>query len=435
MAESMNGSNDALAGYLAGRMSESNALAALLHNPDGRAGIEHTPLEIIQQPFLWRSTARMMRDRAGEVKEFLAATGLFDVQQRPCLVLTGAGTSDYIGLSVSDLLRERFNTAVLSWPTTRITANPASFFAGDQRCVMVHFARSGNSPESTAVLDIALEHHADRIRHVVITCNAEGALAYRAAANADRALLIVLDEACNDQALAMTSSFTNMIITAQALAHLEDMDAFVDLIDRTADAAEAFIREHADHIDALAAEDRFRRAFFLGNGDLLGAASESALKVQELTAGRLIAKSDDTLAFRHGPVSAVNENTLVAFFLSADPYTRRYELDVLNQFKGAFAKLGARTVVWSADGADLPNGHGITTLTYDPGAIFRVPRHYQVSLAVLFGQMLGLFASYRLGFNVDEPTAESGLYTRTVQGVQLYDYVAEPTGLSGSSLL
>ncbi|HEX7072267.1 MAG TPA: SIS domain-containing protein [Rhodothermales bacterium] len=422
----MNGSDKALNEYLAAFKSEDNALGNLLRNPDGREGIEHTPREIAQQPLLWRRTAKMMRELAPSLTTFLEDAGLFARRNRPTIVLTGAGTSDYVGQSVSDLVRERFNTPVVSFATTRITASPASFFAGDRERLMVHFARSGNSPESVAVLDIALEHHRDRIRHVVITCNADGRLAQRAAENADRVFLIVLDDACNDRGLAMTSSFSDMVIAAQALAHLDDMDGFVRLIDRIASAAEEFIRRHADDIESIADVDVFRRAFFLGNGDLMGAASEAALKVQELTAGRLIAKSDDTLAFRHGPVSAVNGHTLVGFFLSADPYTRRYEIDVLNQYRGAFAALGARTLVFTACASDVSANGDVILLTYDPDGQYDIPRLFQVNLAVLLGQMLALFASYKMGYNVDDPTADSGLYARTVQGVQIYDFDPEP---------
>lgn len=418
----MDSSDTALVEYLAVRKSEENALSRLLRNPDGREGIEHTPREIMQQPLLWRRTARRMRERAAELRSFLSGARLFDAYDRPTIVLTGAGTSDYIGQSVTDLLRERLNTPVLSWPTTRITANPGSFYAGDQARIMVHFARSGNSPESLAALDIALEHHADRIRHVVITCNAEGELARRAQRSPGEVFLVVLDDACNDRGLAMTSAFSNMVVAAQSIAHLDDMDAFVDLIDRTAAAAERFIHHYAGEIDAIADVDAFHRAFFLGNGDLLGAASESALKVQELTAGRLIAKSDDTLAFRHGPVSAVNGRTLVAFFLSADDYTRRYELDVLNQYRDAFAALGAKTLVLTASPADVGRDDGLMLMAYDPDGAYRIPRLHQVNLAVLLGQMLALFASYKMGYNVDDPTADSGLYARTVQGVRLYQY-------------
>ena len=425
MSETMNVSDTELLEYLEARKSEQNSLSMLMRNPDGRDGIAHTPSEIMQQPLLWRRTAGMMRELAPSLRSFLSRAGLYEEYNRPSIVLTGAGSSDYIGQSVADLLREHFNTPVISWPTTRITSTPASFYSGDLSRVMIHFARSGNSPESLAVMDIALEHHADRIRHVVITCNADGQLAQRAASHPEQVFLIVLDDASNDRGLAMTSSFTDMVVAAQALAHLDDMDAFVDLIDRTASAGEEFIRRSADDIRQLAIDDEFRRSFFLGNGDLQGAAAEAALKVQELTAGRLIAKSEDTLAFRHGPVSAVNGRTLVAFFLSADDYTRRYELDVLNQYRDAFAALGAKTLVFTARPTDLERHDGVILMTYDPDGAYNIPRLYQVNLAVLLGQLLALFASYEMGYNVDDPTADSGLYARTVQGVQLYEYNPE----------
>ncbi len=420
--DTMNKGDSALAEYLNALSPVKNALGSLLQNLEGRDGIEHTPQEIAQQPFLWRRTARSMRERAAALKTFLSATHLYDGDARPTIVLTGAGTSDYIGQSVADLFRERLNTAVISWPTTRITANPGTFFAGIQPRIMVHFARSGNSPESLAALDLALEHQASRIRHVVITCNADGALAKRAQRSADSVYLVVLDEACNDRGLAMTSSYTNMVVAAQSIAYLDNIDAYVGIIDRTAAAAERFIRHYSDEIDALASLNAFDRAFFLGNGDLLGAASESALKVQELTAGRLIAKSDDTLAFRHGPVSAVNGRSLVSFFLSADAFTRRYELDVLNQYREAFAALGATTLVMTARPTDVENADGLSLLCYDPDDEYRIPAQHQVTLAVLVGQLLALFASYGMGYNVDNPTADSGLYARTVQGVRLYPY-------------
>ena len=50
-----------------------------------------------------------------------------------------------------------------------------------------------------------------------------------------------------------------------------------------------------------------------------------------------------------------------------------------------------------------------------------MPALQQTNVAVLIGQMAGLFAAYRRGVNVDEPSAEKALYNRTVQGVQIYD--------------
>ncbi len=46
--------------------------------------------------------------------------------------------------------------------------------------LLVSFARSGNSPESVAAVELAEHFLGGRVFHLVITCNADGALAARA---------------------------------------------------------------------------------------------------------------------------------------------------------------------------------------------------------------------------------------------------------------
>lgn len=413
-------SNPRLNSYLSELAQSDGTLFRLLRNPDPKNGLAHTPREIVQQPFLWRETARMMKEIAAELRSFLAGAGLFDDSHPPEIVFTGAGTSDYVGLSVIDLLRRRLSTTCSNWPSTRLAADPNSFFLTSRRLIQFHIARSGNSPESVAVLKMALRHYPDQIRHVVITCNREGALAECAMAHQDKVFLILLDEASNDRGLAMTSSFSNMVLAGQAVAYLSEMEAFVDIVDRVAGAGEHLLERYADTVYELA-EPTLTRAFFLGNGDLLGAAVESALKVQELTVGQMMAKGEDPLGFRHGPISAVDEHSKVSFYLSADDHTRRYELDVLLQYDTAFERLGAKTVVLCAEEPGDNVHSSVHLLTYDPDGEWQVPVRFQVNVAVLFGQMFGLFASQRRSLNVDEPSVDKALYNRTVEGVRIYE--------------
>jgi tagatose-6-phosphate ketose/aldose isomerase len=389
----------------------------MLDHPNPDRGTVHTPGEIAQQPELWRQTARLVRDHATPLRDFLDAAGLYDTTS-PRILLTGAGTSHYVGLSVVDLLRRHFKTPCESRSTTRLTPNPDLFFRAGDPTLLVHFARSGNSPESRAVLEGGLECMGEEGRHLVITCNSEGTLAQIAREHPDRVYLLVLPDAANDQGLAMTSSYTSMVVAGQALAHLDDMDAFVEQVDRTAEVGEQVLAKYPDRIDNLMAGD-VKRAFFLGNNDLYGAATESALKVQELTAGRILANAEDTLAFRHGPISAVDEHSAVVFYLSARDYTRRYELDVVRQYQHAFEEIGAEIVVVAPQQPDLETASNLTVFPYD--AEQHVPPLQQTNISVLIGQMAGLFAAYRRGVNVDEPSVEKALYSRTVQGVQLYD--------------
>lgn len=392
----------------------------MICNPSPEAGLVHTPSEIAQQPHLWRWTSRYMAEQAGELRLFLQQSGLMSDNSKPAVIFTGAGTSDFVGQSLADLYRVAFHTCAENWPTTRITANPGDFFNDKQHYVLIHFARSGNSPESRAVLEMALKKYPENIYHIVITCNQDGELAKISRENAEKVYLLSLHPDSNDKGLAMTSSFSSMVVAGQAIAHLNAINSFVKIIDNIALSAEYFFDTSADEVFDLA-NPGIERAFFLGNKDLLGAATESALKVQELTAGHLLAKSDDTLGFRHGPISAVDSDSLVCFFLSEDPLTKRYEFDVIKQYNKAFCDMGAKTVVVGANNKQLLNGLDITFLSYDPEDKWRIPVYHQVNIAVLFGQLFGMFQASRRGINVDDPSTEKATYNRVVQGVQIYN--------------
>lgn len=420
MGSISNKTRKAVNNYLNRYQEHDHVLARLVIDPQPALGLVHTPREIAQQPHTWRETAKIMASHRGPLSGFLEMSGLFDTVNRAHIILTGAGTSDYVGLSLTDLLRLRFKTASNNWATTRITASPDDYITKDHRYIVVHFARSGNSPESRAVLELALNRYPVSTRHIVITCNKDGVLATQGRENSDKVYTIILPEESNDEALAMTSSFSSMVVAGQALAHLDKFDLFQNLIDRIASSAEYFVDRYADDIYDLA-DPEIKRAFYLGNKDLLGAAAESALKVQELTMGKLIAKAEDTLTFRHGPISAVDSDTMVCFFLSEDNFTRRYEVDVLKQYSSAFSELGARSVVVGSNHSDDFKSTSARYFSYDPDRIWRIPPHYQVNLAVLFGQLFGMSASTRMGINVDNPSIDKALYSRIVQGVRLYE--------------
>ncbi|MCH8494204.1 MAG: SIS domain-containing protein [Balneolales bacterium] len=413
------GSSD-VRSYLERYDSQTHRLAQMISKPDATSGLEHTPSEIAQQPLLWRKTTYLIRNLLPELRKFLKASGVCSGNSRSHIILTGAGTSDYVGLSLADLFRINFRTSCSNFATTRITASPEDYLSLDHQYLIVHFARSGNSPESRAVLELALRKYPDNTRHIVITCNSDGVLAKTARANPDKVFLILLPEESNDKGLAMTSSFSSMITAGQALVNLDNFDEFEVLIDKVASSAEFFIETYADEIYNMA-NPTLTRAFYLGNKDLLGAANESALKVQELTVGHLIAKAEDTLTFRHGPISAVDPNTLVCFFLSEDPFTFRYELDVVKQYYRAFEEMGAKLVLVGSGNHSKIGYPPVCNLNYDPEHRWNIPFHYQVNISVIFGQLFGLFAATRRGINVDNPSIQNALYSRTVQGVRLYE--------------
>jgi len=275
---------------------------------------------------------------------------------------------------------------------------------------MVHFARSGESPESLETLRIGLDVFGARARHWVVTCNEHGALAHAARQRGDRCTLTTLHEATNDRGLAMTSAYSSMTVTGLWFA---EPDLCLRVVEGLAAAAERLMDAHADTLADLARRP-FQRAFVLGTGALEAAAVESALKMQELTRGVLFAKSETFLAFRHGPISAVQRDSLVVGFFSTDPHVRAYEEDLAAQLHGA-------TRLWLCDEA-TPRLRDSADLLIEVPEWTAIPDTHKAPVAVVVGQMLGLFRANALGLDPDDPAGESGMYSRVVRGVTIHPY-------------
>lgn len=166
-----------------------------------------------------------------------------------------------------------------------------------------------------------------------------------------------------------------------------------------------------DDIRALA-QSKKQRFVYLGSGPLEGLARESALKLLELTAGEVVTYFDSPLGFRHGPKSVLDADTLAVVYVSTDPYTRRYDLDIIAELR---SQLGADAVrVISA--VPVPDEYGaalvLPGLDDLPDALVALPY-------LVFGQYLALFTSLDYGKTPDNPFP-SGEVSRVVRGVTIY---------------
>lgn len=368
-------------------------------------GAAWTAREIAQQPAVWNEVAALFEGERRRVEAFLAPT-LADPGAR--IVLTGAGSSAFIGDCLAPALSARLGRRVEAIATTDLLTAPAARLGGSAALLLVSFARSGNSPESVAALDLAEHTLAGRVRHLVITCNRDGALALRARA-AGNACALLLPEAAHDRGFAMTSSFSAMLLAA-ALA-FDALDAAG--VSRLASRAEALLPQAAalaqDLVDA-----GFERVVYLGSNELRGLASEAALKLLELSDGRIVAAADSTLGFRHGPKTILNARTLVVVLPSNDGYARAYDVDLLREL----ARDGRAGRVLALAGRD--DGLGDTGQLIVPGMrsatdLELVPMH------ALFAQSFALLQSLALGLTPDRPDA-TGSVNRVVQGVTIHPW-------------
>lgn len=369
-------------------------------------GAGNTTSEIRQQPEVWREVASSAAARRDRTDEFLTPL----LRQPDCrIVLTGAGSSAFVGDILAPALARRLRRRVDAVPTTDIVSNPREAFAEDVPTVLVSFARSGDSPESLAAPQLA-EQNLREVHHVIVTCSDQGRL-FQSHQDAKRSLVLLMPPRANDQGFAMTSSFTSMTLAGWLTFTPAMSSAARTTIDRLADAGERVVQESFQNAAALAARG-YERVVYIGSGALTGMAHESALKLLELTAGRTVTYFDSALGFRHGPKSVLDERTLAVVYLSNDPYTRLYDEDIAAELRSALGPdnvllIGARP---SARLGEF--GGGVRDLDDVDDVLLSLP-------FVVYAQTLGLQFALAQGSTPDNPFP-SGEVNRVVQGVTIH---------------
>lgn len=377
-------------------------------------GTRYTPREIAQQPATWGKTFTILQEQQKGLQKFLETCG-FDLQTKsgnPPVFLIGAGTSDYIAHAVSYVLRQSWGCDVWAVPSTSLLTNLEDFIVPGRDSLWISFSRSGDSSEGLAVLEQALERY-PWVRHLVITCNGKSGMAQACTGAPDRAFVLVLDESVNDRGLAMTSSFTNMVVAGQCLAHIANLQSYEEVLSDLSDAGMRLLKSISEKAPELVLKE-FSKACFVGSGALHAVARESALKLLELTAGKIQTMSESTLGLRHGPMSALDGNTLSVSFLSRDARRRKYEVDLLEEIKTK--RLGKLRVVVSPDSDENLNQLADEVLCLHTP---RLRDEYRPPLDVMLAQSVGLLTSLKLGLKPDCPSP-NGAISRVVTHVNIY---------------
>ena len=380
-----------------------------------RLGAALTTKEIAQQPKLWKETYRIYEDNKAEVQDFLAQAASVAGSDSVQVVFTGAGTSAYVGDTiVSYLTREGdkgFSYAAIA--TTDIVCAPEDYLVDDRPTILVSFARSGNSPESLAAVERAGQV-VDNIWYLNITCAPEGRLA-QAAKDDPKALTLLLPFA-NDQGFAMTGSYSCMELLATLIFDAHE-DALKETWVNTASSMGQEVLEREVEISALLDVD-FDRITYLGSSSFSGLAREAQLKVLELAGGRIATSFDSSMGYRHGPKSFVDGRTIVFDFVHNNPYTRQYDLDILNEI----AADGIAAEVVAIQQPFTENFDGLS-FTFDKDHSL-LPQAYLALPFVMVAQTVSLLVSVKVGNTPDTPCA-TGAVNRVVKGVTIHPYACE----------
>lgn len=379
-----------------------------------KLGAEITTREIKQQPELWLEAFQAYQAQKEAIHHFLDKVVASADGKAVKVIFTGAGTSEYVGNSIVHYLqtkgdRERFLFSSVA--TTDIVAAPHYHFYPEDTVLLVSFARSGNSPESIAAVDLA-NQLVPNVYHMSITCAEEGALA-EAAKTQDNNLLLLQPKRSNDDGFAMTGSFTCMMLTALLVFDQESSDSEKESYVKTATKMTASVVERESELQEVVDLD-FNRIVYTGSGSLSGLTREAQLKLLELTAGKIVTVFDSSMGFRHGPKSFVNEQTVVVTFVNNDPYVRDYDIDILEEVAGD--AIAVKTLALTQKGERNFSGD-----RFEFEADQLLPDAYLALPYIFVAQTIALLSAIKVRNLPDTPSA-TGTVNRVVKGVTIHDF-------------
>ena len=377
-------------------------------------GAEITTREIYQQPQVWQTAFENYKVQADEIVAFL--NGIGEKHDYIKVILTGAGTSAYVGDTLLPYFRKIYDERKWNFnaiATTDIVANPLAYLHKEVTTILVSFARSGNSPESVAAVDLAKDI-VEELYQITITCAAEGKLAQQAHGD-ERNLLLLQPAPSNDAGFAMTSSFTSMMLTALLVF------AKTDLVTKE-EKISALIALSQEMLDSAAAIQKMvsldcNRVIYLGAGPFFGLAHEAQLKILELTAGQVATMYESPIGFRHGPKSLVNEETVVVVFSSTDTYTKLYDLDLVREVAGD--EIARKVILLTDQKENLENVEQVILSSQ-----YLVDDVYRVFPYIVYGQLFALLTALKVNNRPDTPSP-TGTVNRVVQGVIIHSFDKE----------
>lgn len=369
-----------------------------------------TASEIRHQPSVWEDTLEIIKEQRDELDAFLKP---ILAKKDLKIIFSGAGTSGFIGDTVVPYVKEKTGLNAQSIHTTDIVAEPEVYLDKESPTLLLSFARSGNSPESVATVDLALDM-VDELYQLVITCNKDGQLAKNIDPERDQA--IILPEASNDKGLAMTSSYTSMVLSSLIAFDLDLLDKKAEEIQKLFDTGEKLLT-NTEVLEEVV-EENFKKIIYLGTGSFYGLARESSLKLLELTQGEVVTRYDTPLGFRHGPKAIVGEETLIVIYLSRDPYTRQYEIDLLKEIYGEDNPFKVLAISETADEEVSALSHYHIALDEEG---IDLEKAFLGLDYVINAQILSVLMSKKVGINPDNPSPDGNI-NRVVEGVTIYPH-------------
>jgi glutamine---fructose-6-phosphate transaminase (isomerizing) len=335
----------------------------------------HTLDEILSQPRCWRESLQALAPQIPSVRERLAepAEALF----------VGCGSSHYVAQAAASGWTHLTGFEARAVPASELLLFPELALSNSHAQRPILISRSGHTSEILKAAQF-LELERD-IRTLAVSCSTHQPLKE---ISADNLFLVAADE----QSMVMTRSFTCMLLGTELLAaSVANRRSDAESLARLAERTEPLIERLRARVEEFVASHEFAGYVFLAQGPFFGVASESMLKIKEMSCS--YAQCFHTLEFRHGPRAIVGPETLVTFFLSESGWEA--ETEVLEEVK----ELGAVTFVVANRADDSVRRAADFLVEWE----LDLPEFVRPAAYVVAGQLLGFYTGIKKGLDPDQP--------------------------------
>jgi len=335
----------------------------------------NTYREIMSQPQVWAEAIDVFRSKAQALSQ------LWNRNPAEQVIFSGCGSTYYLSVTAAAIFQYLTGVPAQSFPASELVLFPDRVYLKDMSTLLVAVSRSGETTETIKAVPIFRKKTGGRV--IAITCDSNNTLTKQA----DLSLAV---DAAQEESIAQTRSFASMLILAQALAkHLggKDFDYFPSL----PSIGERLLSDYEEIARKLGEDKKYEKFFFLGSGMLNGVANEAMLKMKEMSL--TYSEAFHTLEFRHGPMSIVDEQTLVVGLISENATSQ--EVAVLRDMRELGA--GILAIMESSNDEITSLGEVVQLETKLPA--WARPVTY---LPIL--QLMAYYRSLAKGLDPDHPT-------------------------------
>lgn len=322
----------------------------------------HTYQEITSQPEAWSQALDLTR-----------GSSLPDAGEYDEVLFTGCGSTYYLSLAASALYQELTGRPARAVSGGELLLNPQTVLQEGNSHLLVAISRSGSTTETVRAVE---KFKQEKMGDIVVFSNYDQTLSQLADVK------VVISKG-QEESVAQTRSFASMYVAATAFcARMAGQEDLVSVMTKLPNVGEGLISKYEGFAKELGENLNYDRFYFLGSGIRYGLACETNLKMKEMTLTH--SEPFHFLEFRHGPMSMVNEKTVVIGMLSEVNFS--HEQAVLNEMQA----LGGKIVGLAEKGAEVSFQSGL-------------PESVRGSLYLPVLQLVAFYRSLAKGLNPDRP--------------------------------